>query len=240
MTRTAEWCIDYVSPYPYLQMPGFADLPDDLEIKPVPVLFAGLLGHWGQLGPAEIPAKKLHTFHYSRWLADKRGLKLAGPARHPFNPLALLRLTIALGSTLDVVRTIYDHTWAEGGDGQSDKSLASLADKLGVDDLQALVSTDEVKAQLRAKAEAAGLPAATLLREALGLTEARRRKPIPRVDPALVLAVGRIGGNLNQIARWLNRAMLAGRVDLDALTVARRLLTIERQLAQIVEAARRC
>ena len=96
------------------------------------------------------------------------------------------------------------------------------------------------KAQLRAKAEAAGLPAATLLREALGLTEARRRKPIPRVDPALVLAVGRIGGNLNQIARWLNRAMLAGRVDLDALTVARRLLTIERQLAQIVEAARRC
>jgi len=84
------------------------------------------------------------------------------------------------------------------------------------------------KAQLRAKAEAAGLPAATLLRQALGLTEARRRKPIPRVDPALVLAVGRIGGNLNRIARWLNRAMLAGRVDLDALTVARRLLSIER------------
>ena len=96
------------------------------------------------------------------------------------------------------------------------------------------------KAQLRAKAEAAGLPAATLLREALGLTEARRRKPIPRVDPALVLAVGRIGGNLNQIARWLNRAMLAGHVDLESLTVARRLLTIERQLTQIVEAARRC
>ena len=96
------------------------------------------------------------------------------------------------------------------------------------------------KAQLRAKAEAAGLPAATLLREALGMTEARRRKPIPRVDPALVLAVGRIGGNLNQIARWLNRAMLMGRVDLDAPTVARRLLIIERQLAQIIEAARRC
>jgi hypothetical protein len=34
--------------------------------------------------------------------------------------------------------------------------------------------------------------------------------------------------------------MLVGRVDLDALTVARRLLTIERQLAQIIEAARRC
>ena len=96
------------------------------------------------------------------------------------------------------------------------------------------------KALLRAKAEAAGLPAATLLREALGLTEVRRRKPVPRVDPALLLAVGRIGGNLNQIARWLNRAMLVGRADLDSLTVARRLLVIERQLVQIVEAARRC
>jgi len=96
------------------------------------------------------------------------------------------------------------------------------------------------KAQLRAKAEAAGLPAATLLRESLGLTAARRRKPIPRVDPALVLAVGRIGGNLNQIARWLNRAMRTDRTDPDALTVAGRLLTIEHQLAQIVEAARRC
>jgi len=34
--------------------------------------------------------------------------------------------------------------------------------------------------------------------------------------------------------------MLAGRIDLDALTVARRLLTIERQLAQIIETVRRC
>lgn len=96
------------------------------------------------------------------------------------------------------------------------------------------------RVQLRAKAEAAGLPAATLLREALGLTEARRRKPVPRVDPAQVLAVGRIDGNLNKIARWLNRAMLVGRTDLDSLTVARRQLVIERQLAQLIEEARRC
>lgn len=93
---------------------------------------------------------------------------------------------------------------------------------------------------MRAKAEAAGLPAATLLREVLGLTEARRRKPVPRVDPALVLAVGRNGGNLNQIALWLNRAMLVGRTDLDSLAVARRLLVIKRQLARLLEEARRC
>ncbi len=100
--------------------------------------------------------------------------------------------------------------------------------------------TASEKAQLRAKAEAAGLPASTLLREALGLTEARRRKPIPRVDPALVLAVGRIGGNLNQFARWLNHAMKVRRADLDTLTVARRLVVVERQLAALLDEARQC
>ncbi|WP_299937633.1 plasmid mobilization relaxosome protein MobC [uncultured Pelagimonas sp.] len=100
--------------------------------------------------------------------------------------------------------------------------------------------TASEKAQLRAKAEAAGLPASTLLREALGLTEARRRKPIPRVDPAFVLAVGRIGGNLNQIARWLNQAMKIGRTDLDTLALARHLVVIERQLDALLDEVRRC
>lgn len=97
------------------------------------------------------------------------------------------------------------------------------------------------KAELRQKAEAAGVPAATLLREALGRADARRRKPAPRVDPALVLAVGRIGGNLNQIARWLNRAHVAGLTPtIDAVEVARRLLSVERQLAQLLAQGREC
>ena len=97
------------------------------------------------------------------------------------------------------------------------------------------------KAELRQKAEAAGVPVASLLREALGRTDARRRKPAPRVDPALVLAVGRIGGNLNQIARWLNRAHAAGLTPtIDAVEVARRLLSVERQLAQLLAQGREC
>lgn len=97
------------------------------------------------------------------------------------------------------------------------------------------------KAELRQKAEAAGVPVATLLREALGRTEARRRKPAPRVDPALVLAVGRIGGNLNQIARWLNRAHAAGLTPtIDAVEIARRLLSVERQLAELLAQGREC
>lgn len=101
--------------------------------------------------------------------------------------------------------------------------------------------TPAEKAELRQKAEAAGVPVATLLREALGRTDARRRKPAPRVDPALVLAVGRIGGNLNQIARWLNRAHAAGLTPtIDAVEVARRLLSVERQLAELLAQGRKC
>ncbi|MCM0751284.1 plasmid mobilization relaxosome protein MobC [Brucella pseudogrignonensis] len=75
---------------------------------------------------------------------------------------------------------------------------------------------------MTARAERAGMPFATLMREALGLTEARR-SPVPKVDPELVRAVARIGGNLNQIARWLNTAQGAGPVSaIDAITVAAR------------------
>ncbi|MFT6025567.1 MAG: hypothetical protein ACI9PY_003709 [Ascidiaceihabitans sp.] len=91
------------------------------------------------------------------------------------------------------------------------------------------------KAALVAKADAAGLPNASLMREALGLVQARRRKPVPRVDPSLTLAVARVGGNLNQLSRWINGAVKSGLAgNIDALKVSVRLVAIERQLAQII------
>lgn len=94
--------------------------------------------------------------------------------------------------------------------------------------------TPSEKAALVAKARAASLPNATLMREALGLTEARRRKPVPRVDPKLTFAIARVGGNLNQLSRWINGAVKSGRASqIDALKVAVQLVAIERQMAQI-------
>lgn len=100
--------------------------------------------------------------------------------------------------------------------------------------------TAQEKGALRAKSEAAGLPAAELLREALWGAQARRRKPVPRVDPTLVLAISRYGGNLNQVARWLNTATRAGRAsEIEALRVTAALIGIERRLAEIVAQHRR-
>ena len=49
---------DYISSNAYLawtQLPALT-AKYDVDVEPVPVLFAGLLGAHGQLGPAEIPA----------------------------------------------------------------------------------------------------------------------------------------------------------------------------------------
>ncbi len=154
-TRQAEWFFDYVSPYAYLQFHQLGRLPPNVEVTFRPVLFAGLLNHWGQLGPAEILAKKRHTMLLCRWRAEKLGLPFQAPPRHPFNPLALLRLTLALGATREAVGAIFDHVWAAGEDGQAPDVLAALGRRLGVADVPAGVSEPAVKDALRANTEGA-------------------------------------------------------------------------------------
>ncbi len=155
MTRHADWYFDFVSPFAYLQFETFEGLPGDLAISLKPVLFAGLLGYWENKGPAEIPAKRRHLYRYCHWLAGKRGIAYKTPQRHPFNPLAVLRLAIALGSEAATVGAIFRHIWAEGNDGQDPESLTALAAGLGVEDLAARTADPAVKQQLRANTDEA-------------------------------------------------------------------------------------
>ena len=91
--------LDFISPYAYL---AFEQLPQALQglsyaVDYQPVLFAGLLKHHGQLGPAEMPGKRDWTYRQVLWLAHRHGIPLQLPAAHPFNPLPLLRLALACG-----------------------------------------------------------------------------------------------------------------------------------------------
>ncbi len=95
------------------------------------------------------------------------------------------------------------------------------------------------KQALIERAAMAGLPFAALLREALGLAETRRRRPVPKVDPELIRAIARIGSNLNQIARWLNTAQRQGNVSaIDAIAVSTRLVSLDRGLVETLDAFR--
>lgn len=99
--------------------------------------------------------------------------------------------------------------------------------------------TAEEKQALIERAAMSGLPFAALLREALGLAETRRRRPVPKVDPELIRAIARIGSNLNQIARWLNTAQRQGNVSaIDAIAVSARLVSLDRALAEVLDAFR--
>jgi 2-hydroxychromene-2-carboxylate isomerase len=149
--RTIRWYFDFVSPFSYLALQRLAEVA--AEVAPRPVLFAGLLGQWGQKGPAEIGPKRLWTYRYCQWQADQLDVPLRFPAQHPFNPLHHLRLAIAAGSTLPVVRRIFEAIWTTGKDAADPTAFASLCEELGVA-AQAL-ATPAVKNALRANTEQA-------------------------------------------------------------------------------------
>ncbi len=151
--NTIDWYFDFVSPYAYLQHAVLARSVPGTAVRHRPILFAALLTHWGHLGPAEIPPKRIWTYRHCAWLADRHGIPLAMPAMHPFNSLPLLRLSIALGSTPDVVARLFAFVWRDGHVPGDAAAWAALLDELGVD--EAATRTADVKASLRAAGEEA-------------------------------------------------------------------------------------
>jgi 2-hydroxychromene-2-carboxylate isomerase len=150
---------DPVSPYAYL---AFEHLPEALAglsyvVDYKPLLFAGLLKHWGQKGPAEIEPKRAWTFRQVHWLAHAHGIEMQMPARHPFNPLPLLRLALACapaGGTPSryVVETLLRHVWRGGADPADPARIAALAQTLAP---QRDPAGEDVKAELRANTDGA-------------------------------------------------------------------------------------
>ena len=116
-----------------------------------PVLFAGLLNHWGQKGPAEIPAKRRWTYRSCTWWAGELGIPFRFPAEHPFNPLHHLRLALACDSRPEAVERIFQSIWTTGENAADPQRFAALCRELGV----AEPRLAEVKDQLRKNTEEA-------------------------------------------------------------------------------------
>lgn len=150
--------LDFISPFAYL---AFDRLPQALmghsySVTYKPILFAALLKHHGQLGPAEIAPKREWTYRQVQWLAHSQGLDLQMPASHPFNPLALLRLAIACQSqgmpNRHVCSTIFKHVWSGGAEASDAQRLQTLTQELAP---RRSPSSDEVKSQLKANTDEA-------------------------------------------------------------------------------------
>lgn len=150
-----DWYFDLVSPFAYLQFQNFGRLPEELTITPKPVLLGAILKHWGQLGPAEIAPKRLHTYRICQWLATERGVPFRMPARHPFNPLKADRLLCALGPDLETVRRAFGFVFVEGRAADTDEEFATFGEHLGVSNALERASTPEAKDKLRENTEEA-------------------------------------------------------------------------------------
>lgn len=150
--------LDFISPYAHL---AFFELPRALQglsysVVYKPLMFAALLKHYGTLGPAEVPGKREWTYRQVQWLAQHKDIPLDMPARHPFNPLGLLRLAVACDPQGQpnryVCETLFRHVWQGGADAADPARLQHVST-----DLAPARSPDDeaVKAALKAHAQEA-------------------------------------------------------------------------------------
>ena len=149
---------DIISPYAYL---AFERLPQALEgishhVEYRPVLFAGLLKHWGNVAPVEVAPKRAWLHHQTAWIAEQDGTPFAWPVPHPFNPLALLRLLVASAPAgrhpnRRAVELAFRHVWArDGADPNEPAALQRLVEAVApLRDPQG----EDVKAELRARVD---------------------------------------------------------------------------------------
>ena len=151
MTASVDWYFDFVSPYACLCLHRLKEIPARIIYKPV--LFAGLLQHWGHKGPAEIAAKRRWTYRYCVWRARTLRIPFRFPAEHPFNPLQHLRLALACGSRPEPVKRIFESLWTTGANATDPEALRALCGELGVDPSR--LAADEIKSALRRNGEEA-------------------------------------------------------------------------------------
>jgi 2-hydroxychromene-2-carboxylate isomerase len=153
--KSAEWYFDFISPFSYLQIESFDRLPPGMKLTLRPVLFAGLLNHWGHKGPAEIPEKRRFTYRLVQWLAEKQGVPMKFPPVHPFNPIKVLRLAVAAGNDVTSVQTIFRHIWREGKSLEDAAVWSELCLKIGIADADTRINDPKVKDELKRNGERA-------------------------------------------------------------------------------------
>jgi 2-hydroxychromene-2-carboxylate isomerase len=120
---------DFVSPYPWLASHQLDELRECTAAKFcfVPVLFAALLDHHSNMGPAEIPAKRRYTIQDTQRWAVHLGLKFKSPPAHPFNPLKPLRVTSATTTMIFEKNLRWDFSMPRGVREETLLRIVSLA-----------------------------------------------------------------------------------------------------------------
>jgi 2-hydroxychromene-2-carboxylate isomerase len=153
MTRRITFYYDIISPFAHVALKRLGELPADVEVKPTPVLLGAILAHWGQRGPAEIEPKRIHTYRLVTHVAARHGVELRFPPRHPFNPLAALRILAGAEADLAVVGRAFDFVFGQGRAVDTPADVVAFAEAVGAP--AELATEDSAKAKLRASTDEA-------------------------------------------------------------------------------------
>jgi 2-hydroxychromene-2-carboxylate isomerase len=160
--QAVDFYFDFISPYAYLawtQLPALC-ARHGVQLRYKPILFAGLLNHWGQRGPAEIAPKREFLWKDTHRMASRLKVPFSLPKTHPFNPLLALRLAlpeVSMAQQEQVIDAIWSAGWVQGAELSSIDALhqALTASHLDADVLLDRANQPEAKATLRAATEEA-------------------------------------------------------------------------------------
>ena len=155
-----DFYYDYLSHNAYLawhQLPTLA-ARHGIGIRPVPVLFAGFLKTYGQLGPAEIEPKVEWMNRNVLRKAAQLDIPIAAPTQHPFRPLLLLRLS-ALDMPderrCELTGLLFRAVWVDKVDPNDRRSLRAYLEtnRFSCDDYFQRVDDDDTKHRVRANTD---------------------------------------------------------------------------------------
>lgn len=158
-----KFYFDAISPYAWLAWRPLKDIAvrHAVRLEPVPVLFAGLLKANGQLGPAEIPRKRLWLIKDVMRRADSQGLRVLAPPTHPFNPLLALRVAsmdMDIQTKHNLIQQLMDAAWQDGLDISNDAVVSKIASNVGLNGIQCVQAAHEdadLKNRLKVQTEEA-------------------------------------------------------------------------------------
>lgn len=160
--RSITFYFDPISPYVWLCAARAIERIEaaGAQVSMQPVLFAAMLNAHGNVGPAEIAAKRAYTFRDVMRQAARAGLRFEGPPGHPFNPLPALRMCTALAGERERRRfalALFAACWERGEDISDEAALVRIAGECDLDGAALLAATKnpEVKQRLAAATEQA-------------------------------------------------------------------------------------
>lgn len=147
-TSAFRFYFDPISPYAWLAFRPLKALCDRhlIPFQPIPVLFAGLLNANGNLGPAEIPNKRVYVAKDIMRRAAMQGLNFTVPPHHPFNPLLALRvasLDMDICTRQALAKLLLDSVWTSGLDISDPAVLCDVATAVGLDGTRCIEQANE-------------------------------------------------------------------------------------------------